>query len=198
MAARGGAFRIVGGRLGGRRFGRRPPPGTRPTSERVREALASALQARGWIQDALVLELYAGTGALSFECLSRGAHRAVLVEVDRRLVDQVRRDAEALGLADRLATLAMRLPATPERFAQRLGPLLPEPATLLLADPPYAQAADVVEALRSLDAAGLLARRLALAVEHDRRHPPSLPPLVQRRELCHGETVLTLGLLERP
>ena len=198
MAARGGAFRIVGGRLGGRRFGRRPPPGTRPTSERVREALASALQARGWIQGAVVLELYAGTGALSFECLSRGARHAVLLEANRRLVEQTRRDAEALGLSERLSAAAMRLPASPERLGERLGPLLPSPATLLLADPPYAQADQVTTVLQALDEAELLAPRLALVVEHDRRHPPSLPPLVQRRELCHGETVMTLGLLERP
>ena len=145
-----------------------------------------------------MLELYAGTGALSFECLSRGARHALLVEANGRLLAQVRRDAEALGLADRLATVALRLPATPERFAQRLGPLLPERATLLLADPPYAQAEQVGEVLDALRRGGLLAPRLALVVEHDRRHPPSLPPLVQPRQLCHGETVLTLGLLETP
>ena len=80
-------MRIVGGRLSGRRFGATKGRGTRPTSDRVREALASALDARAAFDQASVLDLFAGTGALSFEALSRGAAEAVLVD----------RDPEALG-----------------------------------------------------------------------------------------------------
>ena len=78
-------MRIVGGSLGGRRFSGPPGDATRPTSERVREAIASALDARGWIEGAVVLDLFAGTGALAFEALSRGADRAFLVERSRPL-----------------------------------------------------------------------------------------------------------------
>ena len=65
-------MRIVGGRLSGRRFAAPGGRGTRPTPDRVREALASALESRGAFEDACVLDLFAGTGALSFEALSRG------------------------------------------------------------------------------------------------------------------------------
>ncbi|WP_432549131.1 RsmD family RNA methyltransferase, partial [Kineococcus arenarius] len=73
--------RIVAGSAGGRRL--RVPPGdtTRPTSDRVREALFSALDAAGAVQDARVLDLYAGSGALGLEAASRGAREVVLVEV---------------------------------------------------------------------------------------------------------------------
>ena len=72
-------MRIVGGELSGRRFGANVTDVTRPTSERVREALSSALQARGLFDNARVLDLYAGTGALGFEALSRGAREACFV-----------------------------------------------------------------------------------------------------------------------
>src|ERR687894_2978210 len=75
--------RIIGGVAGGRRIAV-PSTGTRPTSDRVREALFSALEARGAIEDAEVLDLYAGSGALGIEALSRGASTAVLVERDPR------------------------------------------------------------------------------------------------------------------
>ncbi len=195
MTAR--AFRIVGGALRGRRFGRRPPAGTRPTSERVREALASALQARGWLEGAIVVEPFAGTGALSFECLSRGASHALLIDENRQLVRAVRKDAEALGLAERVATVPLRWPASTETLRRRLVPHLPEPATLLLLDPPYDRTQLLPGVLASLHGASLLASRCALAVEYAAAHPlPALPPLADRRSLRHGDTALLLGILE--
>src|SRR4051812_1990207 len=91
-------MRIVGGRLGGRRIA--PPPGnvTRPTSGRVREALASALDARGAIVGRNVLDLYAGTGALGFEMLSRGAEHVVFVERDAKVAEHIRRAARELDV----------------------------------------------------------------------------------------------------
>src|SRR5689334_16347957 len=92
------AVRIVGGRLGGRRIA--PPPGnvTRPTSERVREALTSALSARGAIEGARVVDLFAGTGALGFEMLSRGASQVLFVERDARVAEHIRSAAEGLDV----------------------------------------------------------------------------------------------------
>jgi 16S rRNA (guanine966-N2)-methyltransferase len=98
-------MRIVGGTLGGRRIA--PPSGnlTRPTSERVREALASALEARDAIADARVLDLYAGTGALGFEMLSRGAAKLVCVERDARMAEHIRRGAQSLDVSGQVEVL---------------------------------------------------------------------------------------------
>src|SRR5204863_4358625 len=94
--ARGGV-RVVAGRLGGRRL--RAPRGrdTRPTSDRVREALYSML---GPLEGARVLDLFAGSGALAIEALSRGAAHAVIVERDGRAVEVIRANLEGLGLGE--------------------------------------------------------------------------------------------------
>ncbi|MGW0507652.1 RsmD family RNA methyltransferase, partial [Micromonospora sp. NPDC003241] len=81
--------RIVAGTAGGRRL-KVPPAGTRPTSDRVREALFSAIDARLDLDGARVVDLYAGSGALGLEALSRGAAHALLVEADRKAAAVVR------------------------------------------------------------------------------------------------------------
>ncbi|MEV0245906.1 16S rRNA (guanine(966)-N(2))-methyltransferase RsmD [Nocardia sp. NPDC050712] len=89
--------RIVAGTAGGRRL-RVPPAGTRPTSDRVREALFSAIDARLDLDGVRVLDLYAGSGALGLEALSRGAAHALLVESDRKAAAVVRGNITDLGL----------------------------------------------------------------------------------------------------
>ena len=86
-------MRVIAGRLGGRTL--KAPRGrlTRPTSDRVREALFSML---GDVTGAAVLDLYAGTGALGIEALSRGASRAVMVEMDRSVAQALRENAKTL------------------------------------------------------------------------------------------------------
>ena len=92
--------RIIAGRAGGRRIAV-PPAGTRPTSDRVREALFSALAADPGLDGAAVLDLCAGSGALGLEALSRGAAHALFVESDRRAAGVLRRNVAALGLPGR-------------------------------------------------------------------------------------------------
>src|SRR5438067_2074266 len=89
--------RIVAGIAGGRRL-RVPPAGTRPTSDRVREALFNMLAARMDFDGVRVLDLYAGSGALGLEALSRGASHALLVESDRKAAAVVRGNIADLGL----------------------------------------------------------------------------------------------------
>src|SRR5918992_69187 len=92
--------RIVAGAVGGRRLQTPPGDDTRPTTERVREALFSALEsALGSLDGRRVLDLYAGSGAVGLEALSRGAAAAVLVERQRRVAALIRRNAESLGLS---------------------------------------------------------------------------------------------------
>ena len=99
--------RIIGGALGGRRIAAPPGAGTRPTSDRVREAIFSALEARIELDGVHVLDLYAGSGALGLEAASRGAARVVLVEHDRRAAATIRRNVADLGL-DGVVTVAAR------------------------------------------------------------------------------------------
>src|SRR5690606_32710194 len=119
--------RIVAGRAGGRRL-RVPARGTRPTSERIRAALFNALEAAGEVAGARVLDLYAGSGALGLEALSRGAADAVFVESDRRAVEVLRANVRALGLGGSVRHGTVR---------QVLEAAAAEPFDLVVADPPY-------------------------------------------------------------
>ncbi|BBY32308.1 16S rRNA (guanine(966)-N(2))-methyltransferase RsmD [Mycolicibacter minnesotensis] len=128
----------MGGAAGGRRIAV-PPRGTRPTTDRVREALFNVLDARMDLTDMAVLDLYAGSGALGLEALSRGAATALFVESDRRAADVLAANIAAVGLpgaALRRGTVAAVLTAGTE-----------DPVDLVLADPPYEVAAAEIDAL---------------------------------------------------
>ncbi|WP_194834684.1 16S rRNA (guanine(966)-N(2))-methyltransferase RsmD [Nocardia sp. XZ_19_369] len=154
--------RIVAGTAGGRRL-RVPPAGTRPTSDRVREALFSALDARIDFDGVRVLDLYAGSGALGLEALSRGAAHALLVESDRKAAAVLRGNIADLGLPGaelRVGTVAsvLQLSGAGE-------------FDLVLSDPPYAVDTDAVLAdLRAL-AAGWLRPDALVVVERSSRSP---------------------------
>src|SRR5918998_3417279 len=92
-------MRVIAGRWGGRRLQAPPGDATRPTSDRVREALFSILGAR--VDDARVLDLFAGSGALGIEALSRGAASATFVDHDPDALAAVRANLDGTGLADR-------------------------------------------------------------------------------------------------
>jgi 16S rRNA (guanine966-N2)-methyltransferase len=181
--------RIVGGRLSGRRF--KGPEGnvTRPTAERVREALASALEARGLIAGARVLDAYAGTGALGFEALSRGAAHVVFVERDPRVATALRRSGESLGLTAEITIVRDDLtrPRTQREVLSR-GPF-----DLVLSDPPYADVERAVEALQALCRAGLLAPGGVLLLEHAAKVTPRLPDeFIELSSYRYGDTAVVL------
>ncbi|MGH3852560.1 MAG: 16S rRNA (guanine(966)-N(2))-methyltransferase RsmD [Pseudonocardiaceae bacterium] len=180
--------RIVAGAAGGRRLAV-PPRGTRPTSERVREAVFSALQARRDLEGARVLDLYAGSGALGLEALSRGAAHVRFVESDRRAVAVLRRNVEALGLG------GAALVSTAEVLAVlREDPGMPY--DVVLADPPYAlDDAALCGVLSALAGAGWLAPAALLVLERPVSAPaPTWPvgvsALTHRR---YGDTVVYYG-----
>lgn len=175
-------MRITGGSLAGRRLRAPRGSGVRPTADRVRESLF------GWLGDcteARVLDLYAGSGALGLEALSRGAASAVFVERSRAAAAALRANLEALGLEAR-----GRLLRAPVRTA--LAALGREGARfdLALLDPPYA-AREAEGTLRALLAAGLLAPGARVVVECDRRHPPGVVAgLASAGERRYGETLV--------
>lgn len=123
-----------------------PPRGTRPTTDRVREALFNVLAARLDLTEMAVLDLYAGSGALGLEALSRGAATALFVESDRRAAEVLAANIAALGLSGatlRRGTVAAVLTAGTDR-----------PMDLVLADPPYEVSAADIDALPGLLVAG--------------------------------------------
>jgi 16S rRNA (guanine966-N2)-methyltransferase len=166
-------LRVVAGEFRGRRL--RAPRGTatRPTSDRVREALFSIL---GDVSGLRVLDLYAGSGALAIEALSRGAASAVLVESDRRALDAIRANLEPLAgveaRVERRDALAW-LRASSERF------------DLVLLDPPYSSAPKLAgELSQALPA--VLSENARIVSESDKRHPMTLDlPLEDERVYGH-------------
>lgn len=173
--------RIVAGTAGGRRL-RVPPKGTRPTSDRVREALFSALEAGGDIADARVLDLYAGSGALGLEALSRGAADAWFVEADRRAADVLRANVAAVGLGGTVHH---------GKVAAVLSRFTPEPFELVLADPPYAVTDDDLRSVLQSLANGWLTDGALVVVERGVRGgvdwPDAYRPL---RVKTYGDTAL--------
>ncbi|MBB2921216.1 16S rRNA (guanine(966)-N(2))-methyltransferase RsmD [Cellulomonas cellasea] len=173
--------RVVAGSVGGRTLDV-PPKGTRPTSERVREALFSRLGHLGVLDGARVLDLYAGSGALGIEAVSRGAAHATLVEHARVAADVCRRNVRALGLTDRVGVVAERA----ERFVGRPAVA---PWDLVLVDPPYEVSdGDLAEVLAGV--AGSLDPDAVLVVERAARSTePTWPPGVERFDVrAYGDT----------
>ena len=129
MTHDGGVTRIISGQAGGRRLRTPAGGGTRPTSDRVREALFSALESRDAVQGAHVMDLYAGSGALGLEAASRGAASVLLVESDRGAIGVIRAniaDVGAAGARVQAGTVEAALDRTPTLAYD-----------LVLADPPY-------------------------------------------------------------
>lgn len=177
--------RIVAGTAGGRSLAV-PRRGTRPTSERVREALFSRLEHLDVVDGARVLDLYAGSGALGLEAASRGAAHVTLVESGRDAAEVCRRNVAALGFGDVVTVSA----ETAERFVQR-GVVAPW--ALVLVDPPYDLDDEALAAvLAGLALPGALDERAVLAVERSTRAPePRWPDgIVRFDRRAYGETVV--------
>lgn len=176
-------MRIVAGRYGGRKL--KTPKGrtTRPTSERVREALFSML---GNISGAIVLDLFAGSGALGIEALSRGAERAVFIERDKAAIEALSLNLAALSIDEAHAQLRRGDALAALREARQRG----ETYDLIFVDPPYARAHELGRGLSAL-LPGLLRAGARVIVESDRRVPLELELQVgaSRR---YGDTTITI------
>ena len=158
-------MRIVAGSLRGRELSTPGGDATRPTAARAREALFAILAD---VSEARVLDLYAGSGALGLEALSRGAERLVLVESSKAAQRAIRQNLAALGVEARATLLPLRAEAA-LRALERLGPF-----SLVFADPPWADAQAALGVLEKLASSSLLAPAARLVLEHAARTPPTL------------------------
>jgi 16S rRNA (guanine966-N2)-methyltransferase len=176
--------RIIGGLAGGARL-HVPLRGTRPTSERVREALFGALDARSLCDGATVLDLFAGSGALGLEAASRGAESVVLVERDRAAAKVATRNAEAVAKAGAARALVEQVAVS--SYLQRSG----RSFDLVFVDPPYDLPDDALTAVL-IDLAPLLRHPATVVVERARKAGPLEPPgdLALERTRDYGDTAL--------
>jgi 16S rRNA (guanine966-N2)-methyltransferase len=176
-------MRVIAGRLGGRRLKAPSGRATRPTSDRVREALFAML---GELQGASVLDLFAGTGALGIEALSRGAARAVFVESDAGAVRALTENLAVLGLGLREAEVRRGGAVGALRSAREHE----ETYDLVFIDPPYRQAHDWGPELSAV-LPSLLRPAARVVVESDRRTPLELGVEVER-ERRYGDTTIRI------
>jgi 16S rRNA (guanine966-N2)-methyltransferase len=187
--------RVIAGTAGGRRLAVLAGQQTRPTSDRAREGLFGTVQAmHGPLAGASVLDLYAGSGAVGLEALSRGAASALLVEADPRAVRVIQANIAALGLAG-ASVAAGRVERVLARGPAR-GPAA-GPFDIAFADPPYAMADDEIAAvLRALTDGGWLIEGALVVVERSTRSGPVPWPsgYTRDRSRRYGEATLWYGL----
>ena len=178
--------RIIGGRVGGRRIATPRGVYTRPTTDRVREALFATIESWcGSLAGLRFLDLYAGSGAVGLEAWSRGAGVVTLVEQDRRTASMIAANARELGfnrahiVTGPVSSALVRPPAAPYDVA--------------FLDPPYAQPdEDVAADLSALrDQEWLVPGAMVVVERGSRGHEPAWPPgFSESRQKKYGETVL--------
>lgn len=187
-------MRVIAGAHGGRRL--RAPGGreVRPTADRVREALFSSLGQT--VAGAHVLDLYAGSGALGIEALSRGAASATFVERSPRVAAVLRDNLSALGLAAAVAICPVATYArggcAADAGSPAGAPTAGDPVDLVLADPPYDHGLEeLVTALDALRERRRLTADATVVVERDRRSADALPGWLEvHRRRTYGDSVL--------
>lgn len=191
-------MRIVAGAARGRRLDVPRGHVTRPTTDRVRESLFASIESRmGGCSDLVVLDLFAGSGALGLEALSRGARSAVFIESDRRVIGVLRRNIAAVGLpgAQVVGDDAWRFAA-----GRGVGVEVTGPFDLVLCDPPYDITTDRVRKLLSdLVARSMVAADGLIVVERSARDDespwPDSVPVESLDRRTYGETALWYGRL---
>ncbi|HEX6336473.1 MAG TPA: 16S rRNA (guanine(966)-N(2))-methyltransferase RsmD [Jiangellaceae bacterium] len=180
--------RIVAGAARGRRLKVPGGSSTRPTSDRVREALFSAVESIfGSLNGLRVLDLFAGSGALGLEAVSRGAGYAMLVESDPNAVRAIRANVSTIGLGE--------VDVRPNSVRRVLATSPDKPFDLVMADPPYTMDSGEISDILSPLASGWLAPEAVVVIERPSRGEPMRwpPGLAALRDRRYGETTLWYG-----
>jgi 16S rRNA (guanine966-N2)-methyltransferase len=177
-------MRVIAGELGGRRLVAPRGLDTRPTADRVKEALFMALEPLTGLR---VVDLFAGSGALGIEALSRGAEFVDFVDDDGRALEALRTNLKTLGIEERARARRLVLPRGMARMEEALAG-----ADLVVLDPPYG-GDRALATLRALDETGQLRPRVRVVVEHGLRDtlPERIGRLARERERRYGQTLVT-------
>lgn len=185
-------MRVTGGVLGGRILVAPPGAATRPTTDKVREALFASL---GQLNGKVVADLYAGSGALGFEALSRGAERVCFVEMARAARRALERNAASLGVSSHIRLL-------PLDVSRARGPLVASgPFDLIFCDPPWTQLERAIRVVAKLPWKELLRERGTMLFEHPSREDvtgilPGYFSFVKTRRW--GDTAISVWELDAP
>jgi 16S rRNA (guanine(966)-N(2))-methyltransferase RsmD len=154
-------MRIITGTLKGRQINIPNTLNVRPTSARTKEGLFSILDARKFIRGANVLDLFAGSGNLGIEAISRGAAKVLFVDSDRRNIQHIENISKEFGISDQVRTVTSPV----ERFLEGM----PLPYDIIFSDPPY-DYPHMHEMIEKIVYDGWLAENGWLILEHDKRH----------------------------
>ena len=181
-------MRVIAGKYRSRNLQSLPGNETRPTYDRLKETLFNVLQSAGAIEGASFLDLYAGTGSVGIEALSRGAERVVFVESNRKAANLIRSNLTSLDINEGISVLQ-------EEAASALPMLMKsgEQFDVVFLDPPYALAGEYGRSLRLLGSGSLLKPNAIVIAEHDKRFEPGddHAPLARYRRLEQGDSALS-------
>jgi 16S rRNA (guanine(966)-N(2))-methyltransferase RsmD len=181
-------MRVIAGQFRSRELKSVPGEATRPTSDRLRETLFNVLQAMRPLEGGVFLDVFAGTGAVGIEALSRGARQVYFVEQAKKAAAVIRQNLRALGVSEGFEVL--------EREANQALRLLDSEAVRLdwcFLDPPYAEQDSYGEALGFLSQSRLLAEDSVVVAEHDKRYELEelFGSLKRFRKLVQGDAALS-------
>lgn len=184
-------MRVIAGTAGGRHLVAPHGRTTRPTSDRVKEALFSILASLDCLDDAMILDLFAGSGALGIEALSRGARHAVFVEKDRTALTALAKNLAATGLKAQSTVLAVDVELALKRLQQEKACF-----DLVLLDPPYQS--DLYNRTIAYAGSHLLTPSGLLVAETAKRVslPEQIAPCTRFDHRMYGDTVLEFYALE--
>ena len=186
IPARAGRLRVIGGSLKGRRLQTLPGDAIRPTADRVREALFDILGPT--ILGADFLDVYAGTGAVGIEALSRGAGSVAFIEHDKQAVDLLRRNLSIAGDQSHRASVIPYDPARAVPMLEQEGRAF----DLVFMDPPYL-GGELDRGIRIVGRSRLLRQGSLVVAEHDASvDPPASDCLADFRTVPYGRAALTL------
>lgn len=177
-------MRIISGSARGRRLKGPPSHATRPMTDKVRGAVFNSLASLGVFPDR-VADLYAGTGAIGIEALSRGATYADFVDMGREQIAVIRENLDTVGFRDKAKTHQMSVSAFIERAAA--------PADLVVLDPPYADP-EIIPTLEQLESSKLVQSGTIVVLGHSPRvsPPDTIGRLEALRHRCHGDTCFSI------
>lgn len=180
-------MRITGGTLRSRRLLSIDSDKLRPATDRLRETMFDILTNMIDLEEAVALDLYAGTGSVGFETISRGAARVVFVESDRKIASVILKNAEALGVKERCEIRIIKA----ERFIEAAE----QTFDIAYVDPPYALNSRTHEVIDAMLHQGIVRPNGIICVEHSKSYSP--PASVVIRQKMFGATILSFIKPER-